>query len=191
MQCRKKRLSVKPRLDHWQTILVAVTSECSVKRVIRVKPALGHSQTVQTQIRRQRMRPLITVCTVCLNYRKLKVKWNSLKSPFRTIFPAYTQRQSTNNAASALILMNHKGWRLGLTLVLLNKLRCHTHFLFSANHITWSRLWIQIHMLKDKQCRSRSVGFFRSQLIWIYTVYKDRVYLDSAGQGLRFQFQSL
>ena len=40
-----------------------------------------------------------------------------------------------------------------LTLVLLNKLRCHTHF-------------------------------FWSQLIWIYTVYKGRVYPGSAGQGL-------
>ena len=39
-------------------------------------------------------------------------------------------------------------------------------------------------MLNEKQCRSRSVGFLRSQLIWIYTVCKDRVYLGSAGQGL-------
>ena len=29
---------------------------------------------------------------------------------------------------------------LHLTLVLLNKLRCHTHFQFTANQITWSRL---------------------------------------------------
>ena len=36
----------------------------------------------------------------------------------------------------------------------------------SANHFDWSRLLIQIHILNDKQCRSRSVGFFRSQLIW-------------------------
>ena len=36
-----------------------------------------------------------------------------------------------------------------------------------------------------KQCRSRSVGFFRSQLIWIYTVCKCRVYPGSAGQGLK------
>ena len=36
-----------------------------------------------------------------------------------------------------------------------------------------------------KQCRSRSVGFFRSQLIWIYTVCKRRTYPGSAGQGLR------
>ena len=28
------------------------------------------------------------------------------------------------------------------------------------------------HILNDKQCKSRSVGFFRSQLIWIYTVCK-------------------
>ena len=34
-----------------------------------------------------------------------------------------------------------------------------------------------------KQCRSRSVGFF-SQLIWIYTVCKERVCPGSAGLGL-------
>ena len=33
---------------------------------------------------------------------------------------------------------------------------------------------IQIHIPKDKQC------FFRSQMIWIYTVCKDRVYPGSA-----------
>ena len=42
------------------------------------------------------MRRLIRVCTVCLNYRTLRVERNSLKSPFRTIFPAYTYRQSTH-----------------------------------------------------------------------------------------------
>ena len=73
-----------------------------------------------------------------------------------------------------------------LTLVLLNKLRCHAYFQFSANQITWSSLLIQIHILNGKHCRSRSVGFFRSQLICIYTVCKDRVYLGSAGQGLNF-----
>ena len=71
-----------------------------------------------------------------------------------------------------------------LILVLLNKLRRHAYFLFSANQITWSKLFIQIQILNNKQCRSRSVGFFRSQLIWIYTVCKDRVYPGSAGQGL-------
>ena len=34
-----------------------------------------------------------------------------------------------------------------LTLAMVNKLRCHAHFLFLANHITWSRLLIQIHLL--------------------------------------------
>ena len=34
-----------------------------------------------------------------------------------------------------------------------------------------------------KQCRSRSVGFFRFQLILIYTVCKGKVYLGSAGPG--------
>ena len=71
-----------------------------------------------------------------------------------------------------------------LTLVMLNKLRRHAHFQFSASQITWSRLLTQIHILNDKQCRSRSVGFWRSQLIWIYTVCKGRACPGSAGQGL-------
>ena len=43
---------------------------------------------------------------------------------------------------------------------------------------------LQIHILNGKQSRSRSVGFFRSQLIWICTFCKGRVYPGSAGQGL-------
>ena len=44
---------------------------------------------------------------------------------------------------------------------------------------------IQINILNDKQCRSRSVGFLiRSQLIWIFTVCKGRTYPGSAGQDL-------
>ena len=42
-----------------------------------------------------------------------------------------------------------------------------------------------IHIPYGKQCKSKSVGFFRSQLIWIYTVCKGRVYPGSAGQGLK------
>ena len=65
---------------------------------------------------------------------------------------------------------------------MLNKLRCHTHFWFSANQITWYRLLIKIHILNYKQCRSRSDGFFRNQLFWIYTDYIGRVYPGSAGK---------
>ena len=43
---------------------------------------------------------------------------------------------------------------------------------------------IKLHSLNHKQCRSRTAGFFRSQLIWIFTVCKGRVYSGSAGQGL-------
>ena len=46
--------------------------------------------------------------------------------------------------------------------------------LISANQINWSTLMKQIHVPNDKECRSRSVGFFRSQLILIYTVCKGR-----------------
>ena len=71
-----------------------------------------------------------------------------------------------------------------LTLVMLNKLRCYAHFKSSANQITSSRLLSQSPILIDKQCRSRSIGFWRSQLIWIYTVCKSMVYLGSAGLRL-------
>ena len=41
-------------------------------------------------------------------------------------------------------------------------------------------------ILNSKQCRSRSVGFFRSQLIWICTVCKSKVYPGSAGLELNY-----
>ena len=66
----------------------------------------------------------------------------------------------------------------------LNKLRYHVHFLFLANRITWPRLLIQIQIYNGKQCRSKSVGFWRSQLILLYTVCKGRAYPGTAGLGL-------
>ena len=53
-----------------------------------VKPGLGlvlvHLQAVKIQIRTRR---LIRVCTICLNCRKLRVKWNSLV-PIQDYFPS-------------------------------------------------------------------------------------------------------
>ena len=59
-----------------------------------------------------------------------------------------------------------------LTLVMLNKLRCHTHFQLSANQITWSRLLIQIHILNDKQCRSRTVSFFKPTCVDLHCLQR-------------------
>ena len=75
-----------------------------------------------------------------------------------------------------LIFMEYRRTLLrgNLTLVLLNKLRWQAHLQFTANQIIWSGLLLYIHMLNVKQCRSRSVGFFRSQLIWIYTICKGK-----------------
>ena len=57
----------------------------AVQRQSSVKPdlvlLLGHWQTVQTQIKGHRWQCLTRICTVCLNDRKLRVKWNSPKSP--------------------------------------------------------------------------------------------------------------
>ena len=43
---------------------------------------------------------------------------------------------------------------------------------------------VAINSHNGKQCRSRSVGFFRSQLIWIYTVCKGKEYQGSPRHGL-------
>ena len=48
-----------------------------------------------------RTRRLIRVWTVCLNFWKLRVEWNIVDSLFRSIYSAYTQRQSTHQSASA------------------------------------------------------------------------------------------
>ena len=73
-----------------------------------------------------------------------------------------------------------------LTLVLLNKLRCHIFFNFSClsdyliqivdinSHTKWQTVQMEISWL------------LRSQLIWIYTVCKDRAYPGSARQGLKY-----
>ena len=99
-----------PRVYHWprarldetqvtviysRAIVVSETSECGVMRVIgkiwtgTLANTADPDQTPQNAASDQGLHCL-------LNKRKLKVKWNSLKFPFRTIFRAYTQRQSTN-----------------------------------------------------------------------------------------------
>ena len=63
------------------------------------------------------------------------------------------------------------------------------------SHTSWQTVQIQISWLLQickgrtypkqcKQCRFRSIGFFRSQLIRICTVCKGRTYPSSAGLGL-------
>ena len=90
---------------------------------------------------------LILVCIDCLNYRTLRVKWNSFKSSFSNISPAYTQRQSTQQCCQCFDLNNH----------------------YTYNHLTWHTLYSMQHQLNpslaehdmpclSKQCRSRSVG---------------------------------
>ena len=81
----------------------------------------------------------------------------------------HTWYSKTDTQVAALLFGSQKLRRrartgrsnINLTLVMLNKLRCHTHFQFSANQITCARLLIKNHILNDKQGRSRSVGFWR------------------------------
>ena len=76
-----------------------------------------------------------------------------------------------------------------LTIVMLNKIRCQIHFKLLANQIAWFKFFIQIHILSDEQCRFRSIGFFRNQLIRIYTVCKGRAYPGSAVLGLMWEMK--
>ena len=50
-----------------------------------------------------RMRHLIKVYTVYLNYRKLRVKWNNLKSLFRTIFQADGDSRPTSTLSALIV----------------------------------------------------------------------------------------
>ena len=58
------------------------------------------------------------------------------------------KKTKTTNIQNAWLLADSRAWadqeymqkKQSLTLVLLNKLRCHTYFLSSANQITWSRV---------------------------------------------------
>ena len=80
-------------------LFLSLWRQSAVDRGLSVKPGLGHSglrHTVQTQIRRYITWRLIRMCTVCLNYRNLRVKCNSLKYPFRTFVSAYTQKQASH-----------------------------------------------------------------------------------------------
>ena len=74
-------------------ILVAVMSECRVKRVI-CKTLTGTLTNSADPDQMLQNAALIRVGTVCLNYRKLRIKSNSSKSQFGTIIPAYTWRHS-------------------------------------------------------------------------------------------------
>ena len=61
-----------------------------------------------------------------------------------------------------------------LTLSVLNKIP-HPLLIFSQSDYLIQVVDTNSHT--SWQCRSRLVGFFRSQLIWIYTVCKGRIYL--------------
>ena len=91
---------IKPRIVViYNRAIVALMSECCVKIVIwktrtglkcwGIGKSADQDLTPQNAVSYQGL-------TVCLNYRKLRVKWNTLKSMFRTIIPAYTQRQSAH-----------------------------------------------------------------------------------------------
>ena len=74
--------------------------------------------TVQPQIRRRTTRSLFRVCTIC---RKTMVKWNSLKFPFRTIFPAYTQ--STHQCYNCFSLLSFNDCCFIMIMPYIKKLR--------------------------------------------------------------------
>ena len=96
-----------------KSILVAVTSECSVKRFI-CKTWTGTLANSADQDQMQWKLTSDQVCTVCLNYLKLRVKWNTLKSPRTGPFSQHTLRDNRpTSALSTLILAIHMSKNLG------------------------------------------------------------------------------
>ena len=81
------------------TLFLSLWRQSAVDSGVSVKPGLGHLghwQTVQ-----------IGFCSVCLNYSKVRVKWNSIQSSFRTISQP-TLRDNRPTSASALWLQRRQ-----------------------------------------------------------------------------------
>ena len=95
-------------------LFLSLWRQCTMYRGLSVKLGLGHWQTVQTQIRRHRTWRLIRICIVCLNYRKLRVKWNDFKFPFRTIFPAHRDNRPTSVVSALIIICFYCGFSYSL-----------------------------------------------------------------------------
>ena len=93
-------------------LFLSLWRQYTMYRGLSVKLGLGHWQTVQTQIRRRRTWRLIRICIVCLNYRKLRVKWNDCKFPFRTIFPAHRDNRPTSVVSALIIICFYSGFSL-------------------------------------------------------------------------------
>ena len=94
----------------------------------------GHWQTVQTQIRCRSMQHLIRVCTICLNYRKIRAEWNSL---VRTVFPAYTLRQSIHQCCQCFGLI-YSCYFASVWFITLNKRNIQLNiFISPRKHMLW------------------------------------------------------
>ena len=99
----------------------AVKSGLSVKSGLGL--VLGHWQTVQTQIRCHRTRRVIRICTICSNFRKLRVKWNSLMSPFGPFSqPTLRGNQPTSSVSALIRTGSQQSFWISLTTVLHEKL---------------------------------------------------------------------
>ena len=120
---------------------------------VRAPCKKGHWQTVQTQIKRSRTRRLISFCTICLNYRKWRVKLNSLQSPFSTICPAYTNRPTS--AVSALIYtigIKHGFSRINIRQVPWEMLKTEAEGVFNTSQGTWRMLMHWKNMFDRYHC---------------------------------------
>ena len=84
-------------------ILVAVTLECSVKRVV-CKTWTGTLANSADPNQTNRTWRLIRICTVFVNSRKLRMQWNSLPSQSRPLFSVYTQKQSAHQCCQCFDL---------------------------------------------------------------------------------------
>ena len=89
---------------------------------------LGYLEVVQMQVICLRMWHLIRVCTVCLNYRKLRVKWSNLHCPCSGPFSQPTLRDNQPTSVVSVWFDRHSNshWKKSLS---------------SQNELTFSTLW--------------------------------------------------
>ena len=102
----------------------------------------------------------------------------------------YVNQTHICNSKLHQLRVSFQSSKTSLTVAMLNTLRCHTHFWFSANlRLLDPDCWYKFIYLMANSANP-DFFFFRSQLIWIYTVCKGRTYLGSAELRITLIFKT-
>ena len=111
-------------------------------------------------------------CSALIAPSKTSTQW----VPFRCILITSTSRKCPEKHLSYVCSVCNTAHKwANLNPCPAEQIKMPHPLLIFTNQITWSKLLLKIHTLNGKQCRSRSVGFWRSQLIWIYSLQRQGI----------------